>query len=745
MTHPPRGELPQRLRASKWFRHVEATAWEGCVDRLEWLELPAGETLFRQGDPGDALYVVFSGHLRAFIVADDGGEVPLTEVGPGGSVGEIQVLTGGVRSATVAALEACELVKVPTDAFDQIAQASPEMLQQMLATNRRRLDRSLLAEVLPGLCGPLTEQDLRFLDARAEWVDLQRGEKLFEAEEVGERMYVLLTGRLEAVITDERGTERVIGEVRRGESVGEMALLTDKPRSAAIRALRDSRLVSYSKESFEQVTARFPRALIAVTRILVERLGRATARAPVSGPGAVSTIAVVSAVTGREFADRLAAALSARGPTLCLNRRLLDQDLGIRTGVGETEDHPAQLRLTAWLDDQEVRHRFVLYEADPEPTDWTRRCLRQADQILLVCPAEGPFDDELLRGLLACEGRADATERATLVTVHADDRHRPRGTAGRLAALGLTRRQHVRWQRQADFERLARLFDGAALGLVLGGGGARAFAHIGVIQAFCEAGIEIDMIGGTSLGAMIAIQFALGLGPEEMVAANRKAFIEGKPHYDITLPLFGLIPARRAERILERDFGGIELEDLWLNCFAISANLTTARQMVLQHGPVGKVIRASTALPGVIVPVVWDHELLADGGLLNNVPGDVMRTLCGGRVVSADVSPSEHLGFETAGDRLPSPWKVLWSRLNPLMRAIEVPNLAQILSRAATLASVQNAASARPQADLYLDLPVDGFNMFDVNALERIVEIGYRHARERIAEWVRTDGPAASP
>jgi CRP-like cAMP-binding protein/predicted acylesterase/phospholipase RssA len=742
MSRPPRGELPGLLRASKWFRHVAAATWEESVDQLEWVELEAGATLFRQGDPGHALYVVTSGRLRAFMVGDDGVEVPLNEIGAGGSLGEIQVLTGGARSATVAAMEASELVGVPTEVFDRIAQASPETLREMLATNRRRLDRTLLAEVLPSLCGPLEERDLRFLDEQAEWVDLQRGAKLFDVGEAGERLYVLLTGRLEAVIPDEGGAERVIGEVRRGESVGEMALLTDKPRTATIRAVRDSRLVGFTRESFERITARFPRALVAVNRILVERLSRATGRAPVPGPGAVRTIAVVTIGGQRDFAGRLAAALAARGSTLRLNRELLDRDLGIKTSVNEPEDHPAQLRLAAWLDDQEVRHRFVLYEADPEASGWTRKCLRQADQILLICSAEEPLDEARLARQLPPDWRADAAARTTLVVLHDDDRHHPRGTSERLTALDLSRREHVRWQRPGDFERLARLFDGAALGLVLGGGGARAFAHIGVIQALREAGLEIDMVGGTSLGAMIAIQCALGLEPEEMVAANRRAFIEGKPQYDLTLPLFGLISARRAERILERDFGDLRLEDLWINCFAIASNLTTARQMVLRRGPVKKVIRASTALPGVVVPVVWDHEILVDGGLLNNVPGDVMRGLCGGRLIAADVSPAQDLSFETTEDRLPSPWRVLGSRINPFARGIKAPNLAQILTRSTTLASVQNAAVAQAQADLYLKLPVDGFSMFDTSALEKIVEIGYRHAREKIAEWIG-DGPPA--
>ncbi len=737
MSRLPREFLWDRLQASQWLRHVDRGAWDSAVDRVEQVTLGAGEVLFRQGEPGDALYLVIEGRLRAFGVRDDGEEIPLAEIGEGKTVGEIQLLTGGERSASVAAVETTRLLKVPEAVFDELARASPAMLEQLLEVNRRRLDRSLLAEVIPGLFGPLEESGLRFLESEVEWIGLERGESLFERGDPGDSMSVLLRGRLAAVTTDAEGRERIVNEIARGECVGEMGLLTGSARSIGVRALRDSRLVSFSKKGFERVTAAYPQALVGVTRVLVDRLTRATGDRAAPKPANVRTLAVVPAHDGvalRDFIERLVAALSTHGETLWLSRRRLEDKLGLRAALGEAGG-PAEERVSAWLDDQELKFRFVLYEADAEATPWTSRCLRQADQIVLVAAADGAPEVERLNHLLDLESRSEVKSRTSLVVLHADRERPPRGTGRWLEALGLERHHHVRLALRADFERLGRFFAGRAVGLALGGGGARAFAHIGVMRALEEAGIAIDMVGGTSVGAYMAALCAKGLRPDAMIQASRRAFLEGKPHRDLTLPLFGFLSGRRGDRIQQREFGDLEIEDLWTSYFAISANLTTARQVIHTRGTVCSALRASLAVPGAIVPAVSGHDLLVDGGVLNNLPSDVMRRFCGGRVIAVDVSPATELSVETADEGLPSPWRVLWSRFNPFMDRIRAPVLMEILARSATLASVQSERASRVLADLYLKPPVDRFGIYQMRAIDKIVDIGYHHAREKLAEW----------
>ncbi len=254
------------------------------------------------------------------------------------------------------------------------------------------------------------------------------------------------------------------------------------------------------------------------------------------------------------------------------------------------------------------------------------------------------------------------------------------------------------------------------------------------MRAFEEAGLPIDMVGGTSVGSFMAALYALGMTPEAMTAASRRAFVEGKPHRDLTLPLFGFISGRRGERIQRRLFGDLEIEDLWANFFAISANLTTASQNVHASGEICAALRASLAVPGAIVPAVFGSDLAVDGGVLNNLPGDVMRGFCGGRVVAVSVSPSREMSVAAEGG-LPNPWRVFWSRINPLSRSIRAPFLIEILARASTLASVQDARAARSSADLYLAPPVDDFGIYQMSAIDRIIDIGYRHARQRLADW----------
>ena len=140
------------------------------------------------------------------------------------------------------------------------------------------------------------------------------------------------------------------------------------------------------------------------------------------------------------------------------------------------------------------------------------------------------------------------------------------------------------------------------------------------------------------------------------------------------------------------------------------------------------------AVPGVLPPALSGQDLLVDGGVLNNVPGDVARQLCGGQVISVDVGAECELEIESPTGRLPSGWSLFWRRFNPLTR-IEVPNILEILVRSSTLASVQNVELAKAEADLYLKPPVEEFGMFNMIELDRIAEISYEYAKGALEEW----------
>ena len=731
-------ELTAHLAATELFRRLDRKVLEEIAVDLELINLSKGEALFRQGDVSDAMYVVINGGLQAAIAQENGDARVVSEVGPGELVGEIAILTGGMRTASLYAVSDTALLRLSKTTFDRLAAQDVQTRAQIDQIILQRLRRDKLAARLFDLFGPLDKAALQQVEAEIEWIDLPRGEALVRQGEAGDRLYILISGRLRVVVADERGAERVVSDVAPGESVGEMGILTGETRSSSVYAIRDSVLVKLSQAGFERLLEKQPQLLRHIAQLVTQRLRRATPATPARK--AVTNLAIISAglsVPLAEFARRLVAALSANDATLHLSSARIDQTFQA-SGLAQTAaDSPTNIRLSAWLDAQESQYRFVIYEADPSVSPWTRRCLRQADQILVVgqagaAPTSGEIEAERLG-----RGRDPITARRILILLHPDAHQPPAGTHQWLAVCPVDMHHHLRWDEEADFQRLARFVAGRAVGLALGGGGARGLAHIGVLRALTEAGIPIDAIGGASMGAIIAAEYALGWDYQTLLNKNR-AHSGATQAYDLTIPFISLLAGRRKAQYLAQCLGNTAIEDLWLPFFCVSSNLTRAELMIHRTGSLRRGVLASTALPGIMPPIVDKGDLLVDGGLMNNVPMDIMRDLCGsGTVITVDVSTAVDLaGNPQLGDYL-SGWQVLWHKINPFATPFRVPNIAMILRRAVELGGEQHRIDLIRQgaADLYLRPPIEKFGLFDFKSIDQIVEVGYRFAREKIAEW----------
>ena len=573
-----------------------------------------------------------------------------------------------------------------------------------------------------------------------EWLLLPGGETLFRHGDVGDSLYVVASGRLRAVVQKPGGDERLLREAGRGDNIGELSLLTGEPRSATVRAIRDSELVRLSRSRFEQIQQNYPRSMFQLTRMLA---GWLTARErPVNARMITIAVVPLGDDVPSDVAGRVAAALAEHGSVLHLSAGRVESVLGAGASIAE-EGSPDYARITHWLNEQEADHRFVVYESARDAPAWARRCVRQADRILACAqsgtdPARCPIPAELREG-------ADAREMADveLVLLHGDGSARPRGTAHWLSLRPFIAHHHVRHASSPDFARLGRHLAGRAIGLVLGGGGARAYAHIGVIRALEEAGIPIDRIGGTSLGALIAGQYAHGYRWQDMIAHNRRVWVDRRPLKDYTLPLIAMLSGRGPLRALNATFGDARIEDLWLSFFCVTTNITRSELAVHQDGSIVRWINASMAIPGILPPVVSDAgDLLVDGSLLDNVPLDAMRRLSEGPVIAVDVSPRVDAALGERYAETPSPWRLLGDLSRDGAANVPFPTIFDILSRSALVTSNQLAKRVRREADLHLAPPVSGFDMFAWNAIEQIVEIGYQSSRPIIAQWQSARSPS---
>lgn len=602
---------------------------------------------------------------------------------------------------------------------------------------------------LHALLGPLEPDALALLQRSLEWLAVPGGQTLMAQGDPGDAMYLTISGRLRAYVRGDDGQTRAVREMARGQIIGELSLYTDQPRSATVVAIRDSVLVRLDKPAFHRLLASSPRLSMLMTRQLIHRLQSPPDRADQARPVVLTLLPITAGVDLAGFAAGLAAQLSTQatrgsGPpaTVCLvDAAQLDRQLGqaglARSTVGA--DAHAEQRIGAALDALEATHDLVLLLADDQATAWTQRCSRRCDELLLLADADAPpqLHDSETRFLMPADGSAAQRGEAaqTLVLLHPAERRCPRHTRRWLDRRPLSGHLHIRPALPRDMARLARLQARTAVGLVFAGGGARGLAHLGVLQALHERGIEVDVVGGTSIGGVMAALTALDRPLPETLAVARTAF-RGNPTGDFNwLPLVSLIAGRRLRRVVHAamvSLAGepVDAEDLWKPFYCVASNYSRAREQVITRGPLQRALLASVAIPGALPPVLHDGDLLCDGGTFNNFPVDVMRRQRGvGRVIGVDLSQSAPRRLEL--HELPGTWALLRDRLRGRRRRrYRLPSLVSYLMNVTILYSSSRQQQARQQTDLYFNPPLHKVGMLQWHRFDSIVAQGLAHGQQ---------------
>jgi len=696
------------------------------------MSLDPGDILYRAGEEPDAVYLVSQGRLQVLLAQDK----LLAELHPGDLVGETQTLTGGRRTTTVCAVTAATLTRFPRAAFERIAASEPELHDYIRDLALRHLRHEQLAGLLPALFGELTPPQMEEIESLGHWVHLDKGEALFEQGDAGASAGMLISGRLRVMVRKPDGGFRLANFISHGELVGEMALLTGEPRAATIYATRQSEMLVFGRSEFFLLLDKYPRFTLVIACLNIDRLRQSISQAGVTRSTAVTALVPASAdVPLPDFGRRLAEALGRHCALLHTDRARLNSIWGASSDSPATRDFLIKSRFPAWLSSQEGKYRLILLEASWDDPVWTEQCILQADQVITVGLAgRSPELSPIEARCVYPTGNAGEMQKR-LVLIHPDDCDRPSGTARWLAGRAVEMHHHVRLGRASDFARLARFLTDSAICLAMGGGGARGFAHIGALRALREENLPIDIVGGTSMGSFVGAEHAFGMATERMLDLNRNLFSNTGLALDLTLPLLSFTTGKGYAGRLKKLFGEVAIEDLWIPYFCVSSNISRAERAVHRFGPLWRAVRASSGVQGLFPPVVIDGELHVDGALFSNLPADVMKTVCEGKVIAIDVSPPVDLLSNTDyGDSI-SGWRILWNK-RFAKDAFRATDIGTVLQRAGEAVSMANQKlTIQKMADFYMRMPVDGIGMFAFGALRAIEAIGYEHAKGAIAEW----------
>lgn len=539
---------------------------------------------------------------------------------------------------------------------------------------------------VPMLAG-MPEEARQRLEAASRLVAVPAGTWLMEAGDPSGPAYVVRRGRLEIDVAG-----RIVRELGPGEVIGELALLTGEPRSAGVRARRDSTVLEIPRTAFDEVLATHPAASRTVLTQVAERLRTAGATTGHSRPLQPTVVAVVGMHPGSGVHE----------VAHLLGRRLSEHLVLAAPGVLDPEA----------LDRAERDHDRVVLVAD-HATDgpdlaWRDFCLRQADAVVLVARADAPMPTEPLS--------PEPGRKPDVVLLGAGvDAARRAGWVAMTDAWQLT---VVESDPATGLRPLADRLAGRSLGLTLAGGGARAFAHIGVLRELEDAGLHVDRVAGSSVGAIIAAVHASGRDGEAMEEAAYAEFVRRRPFSDWTAPTHSLARGRRMREAMHRTFGESVIEGLPRQLHVVSTDLVTRQRQVHRRGAVVGAINASARLPVLFAPIPDDEgRLLIDGGVLDNLPVDLLTERDEGPVVAVNISMGGGGGSSRSRTGRP-----------------RVPALGETLLRTMMIGSGGAISAARAQGAWVVTPPTRGVGLLEFHQLDRMIEAGRSAARALLEE-----------
>uniref|UniRef100_A0A673JMM1 lysophospholipase n=1 Tax=Sinocyclocheilus rhinocerous TaxID=307959 RepID=A0A673JMM1_9TELE len=729
-------------------------------DRVTLRQVKAGSVVASEGDQDVSVQFVISGTLHVYQrLIDREEETCLFVAHPGEMVGHLAVLTGEPLIFSVRAHRDCCFLSISKTHFYEIMRAEPRMVLNVAHTVVRRVSSFV-----------------RQIDFALDWMALEAGRAVYRQGDKSDSTFIVLSGRLRSVIMKDDGKKELAGEYGRGDLIGVVEALSHLNRATTVHAVRDSELAKLPEGALNSIKRKYPQVVTRLIHLLGQKIlgNMQQVNGPLSGvskwdagnPAAnLSTVAILPVseeVPLTAFTLELQHALSAIGPTLLLTSDIIRQHLGVAA-----LDSVHEYRLSSWLGQQEDIHRIVLYQSDSSLTPWTQRCIRQADCIIIVGVGEQePTVGELERMLESSAVRAQKQ----LVLLHREDGPPPRGTAEWLNMRSwISRHLHLSCphrvfsrrslpklvpmyqrvfekppDRHSGFSRLARILTGNAIALVLGGGGARGCSQVGIIRALSEAGIPVDLIGGTSIGSLIGALYAEERSVSRMtVRARQWAMDFGslfKKITDLTYPVTSMFTGASFNSSISGIFQDKQIEDLWISYFNITTDITASSMRVHTDGSLWRYVRASMSLSGYLPPLCdpKDGHLLMDGGYINNLPADTARSMGAKLVIAVDVGSQDETDLTNYGDSL-SGWWLLWKRLNPLSEKVKVLNMAEIQTRLAYVCSVRQLEMVKDSDYCeYLRPPIDRYGTLDFGKFDEIADVGYQHGKTVFDVWCRS-------
>ena len=737
-------DLKQELLAKfDLFKNIPIKKSEVIIDKLELKEYTAGEVIFEKGSEKNAgIFFLIDGVVNFLKESSQDVFIDFSE-GDLFNVLSIYYDDDKKRDFTATASSNAKVAYLDKEITLRICEDDIEIKKAIYDLSTKTHDLLKLYRIFISLYGDnMNHKGFDEIVSAGEWLDMPDNTKLFDIGDDSDYICFLVSGLLKAFVPI-KDKLTVVGEIYEGEVIGEMGILSDDPRSASVYATRRSLVFKLSKSHTSHLMMKYPEVILQFAMKIADRL-RTTQAATDETSLRTDIFSLISLSMGEKqeldniyIGKALNNSIASIRSCYFLSRDIVNELLNIKDINKELTTREKFAPLEDLLVKLCADYRYLILSCDMEYSPWTSWCMSISEtDIYLVDPTIGINNEDIIYEIKREEKTVPEHlhDEKQLMIYHKSKDQIPQNTNELFNSITpIKKHYHIALEDAKDVDRVARTIVGKSIGLCLAGGGAKGNAHIGVYKALLENNIPVDTVCGTSAGGIIASLIASGYSPNKIIEMLKESYAKNV-FKEYTLPYSSIIATNKVVDDAKILSGNRNIEDLWLPLFTCSVNISTSELVVHDRGPIWIATRATAALPGILLPVIQENSLLVDGGLINNMPGDILVNRYGGKLISVSVSPEEDMIAKF--DEFPPQASYFIKRLLFKKKDgdLDIPNLADILMRSIMVSSAAKSLEVEKMSDIFLNPKVDGVGMLEFESIVESVELGYSYTMKKLEE-----------
>lgn len=557
----------------------------------------------------------------------------------------------------------------------------------------------------------LDDKTLNEILGKFKKITLKKNEILFKQGELSTHLYLLVSGKVILFLTTDKKEKMLISDIHPASLIGELTALSHEPRSTTAQALKKSILLELSGEEFIALCQKYPAVSIEVMNSTLYHSRNIIKLISDQGEPKkhVALIAASKQAANNVFYEGLA--------------QHATENVVVISDLSQDEFN---------LSNETSNKKTYIYFIHSLDSTLAKILSAEENLDMVYVVGDGLLKKpKIRRALLDFIENLHYKIKPELILFYSQPISRPTQTYKWLKLFAFNLYHHVRINFQPDWARLMRFLTGKAYGVVLGGGGLRCWAHIGALMALERMKIPIDIIGGSSAGAIVAAYYAMKLSPDvtEDLRKLSEAARNSPSLRNVTWPAVSLFNAEEYTAALQKIFRTHRIENLWMPCFCIITNLASNKQIIARKGHLWKLIRSSTSVPLVFPPMVVQGKLHMDGGLLNNLPVDQMKKLIGktSTVIAVELTHRREDVKQYHFPLVMPFWKTFLAKTKLAFKDYIFPNFVDTFLKALLAGASAYQEENGRLADILISPNLSEFGLLNVTREEedRLIRIGF--------------------